>query len=310
MATLKTEVCGVRFERCIINAAGSRDHSIENLHEIGASQSGAIVIKSVTREPREGNPEPRVYWFENGGINAMGIPSLGYDICVAEMPRLLTYQKPVIVSLSAMKPSDLPQMIRGFSEAGASMLEIEVSCPNVEGKGVIAYEPEMLREVLTICRDASSIPIGPKLPPYLHKARIEQVAQVVKEVGMDFVTTSNTLGQGLIIDQYTQRKVVVANDGLGGLSGPTIKPFALANVYTMHKILGETIPIIGVGGVHTGRDVFEHLLAGASVVGVATTFIKEGPQVFERLEHQLAGELDTQRYPNPVAARGKLQNFS
>jgi dihydroorotate dehydrogenase (fumarate) len=308
MASLEAEFCGHVFRSCIINAAGSRDGTIENLTELGRSDAGAIVLKTATIESRIGNVEPRWHLFHDGGVNAMGVPNPGVQVYAAEVERLRReFGKPIFASISAQDMADCEEMIRIYDSAGVDFIELDMSCPNVTGVGVLGYEHRETRLLLNQCREMTQTPLGPKLPPYLHVTRMEQIAQAIVESRMDFIAASNTLGQALVIDSHRERKVLAANDGLGGLSGSLLRPIALSNVYTFGRLLRDAnIPIVGIGGVTSGEDAFSMLLAGATLVGVATAFIREGPQVFARLGTELTGTLDRQRYDSPAAARGKL----
>lgn len=309
MAELTIDICGVEFPSCVTNTAGARDESIADLHALGESKSGAIVIKSATKEPRKGNPLPRYRDVELGSINSMGLPNLGYARYVEEIPKLKTYGKPVIATISGMGQGDNELMVEAYDKAGADFIEVNLSCPNIAGEGQLGYNFAASRKMLQACRKLTKRPLGPKLPPYFDPHHFETMAAVLKETKVDFVSTINSIGLALYIDVAKEQKVIAPNQGFGGLGGRYVKPTALANVHKFYQLLDGKVPILGVGGVMNGSDVFEHLLAGASLVEVGSVLMQEGFQVFGRLRRELSTLLDEHGYANPSAVRGKLKDL-
>ena len=151
---------------------------------------------------------------------------------------------------------------------------------------------------------------GVKLPPYFDPAHHSIMAEVIKRTGVDFLTLINSVGNGLVVDPDRETVVIKPKGGFGGLGGPLIKPVALANVRAFWRLLGENCPIIGTGGVAGGLDVFEHFLCGASAVQIGTQLVEEGTSVFERVERELAGVLETKHYRSPGHCRGRLKELS
>lgn len=135
------------------------------------------------------------------------------------------------------------------------------------------------------------------------------MARVLERSGVDFLSVINSVGNGLVVDAERECVVIKPKGGFGGLGGAAIKPVALANVRAFWQRLGDRLPIIGTGGVGTGTDAFEHLLCGATAVQVGTALVEEGVGVFQRLEAELAGVLETKRYASPSACRGKLREL-
>lgn len=306
MAELSVEICGVKFPSCLINAAGAKDVSLDDLHALGRSAAGAIVIKTATVEFRKGNETPRWYTDELGSLNSMGLPNLGYQRYVEAVPELKRHGKPVVASVSGLGDGDNETMIAAYDKAGVDMVEVNLSCPNLVGKGQMGYDPEASRKMLVACRKQTDKPMGVKLPPYFDGFQFEQIAKVIKETKTDFVVTINSIGGALVIDADKEQKVIAPKGGAGGLGGQYVKPTALGNVHALSQLLD--LPIIGVGGVANGTDAFEHLLAGATAVGVGTALVNEGPAVFERLGGELATVLDAHDYAGAAAARGRLQD--
>lgn len=309
MSDLAVEICGVRFPSCLLNAAGAKDVSLADLDALGESAAGAIVIKTATVEFRHGNPTPRWFVDDLGSVNSMGLPNLGYERYAKALPRLKEFGKPVIASVSGMGEGDNETMIAAYDRAGADLIEVNLSCPNLAGKGQLGYDFAASRDMLGRCRKVTKLPLGVKLPPYLDGYHFEAMAEVLTATKVDFVVTINSIGNALIIDPETEQKVIAPKGGLGGLGGRYIKPTALANVHQWHRLLGDRLPVIGVGGVSSGTDAFEHLLAGAAAVGVGTILVTEGPPVFERLDGELRAALDRHGYDTPAAAHGRLKDL-
>ncbi len=309
MTKLASEICGIQVASPLLNAAGAKDVSADDLAALAQSDVGAVVIKTATVDFRRGNPTPRWHSNQSGSLNSMGLPNLGYQRYVELLPQLRESGKPVIASVSGMAPGDNETMLAAYSAAGADLLEVNLSCPNLVGKGQLGYDFVASREMLTACRAVTDRPLGVKLPPYLDGFQYEQMAEVLTATKIDFIVTINSIGNALMIDPATERTVIAPNDGFGGLGGGYVKPVALANVHKWYQLLGDRLPIIGVGGVQTGTDAFEHLLAGASLVGVGTALVNEGPAVFSRLQAELSSMLDEHGYSTPEAARGKLQEL-
>lgn len=310
MPTVASLLKGIQFPSAIINAAGAKDVSRADLDALGASASGAIVIKTATVEHRDGNVTPRWTTDEMGSLNSMGLPNLGYQRYVEYMPQLKAYGKPLIASVSGVNDGDNETMIAAYHAAGVDMVEVNLSCPNIAGKGQLGYDFVASKAMLERCRAQTDKPMGVKLPPYLDNYHFEAMAEVLQQTNVDFIVTINSIGNALFIDPDREMKLIAPNSGFGGLGGRYVKPTALANVHKFFQLVGDQMPIIGVGGVVSGTDVFEHILAGASAVGVGTQLVNEGPDVFTRLNAELADVLAAHGYDSVEAARGQLRELA
>ena len=306
---LSTTIAGVRLPTCLMNAAGARCVTLEELEILGRSHSGAIVTKSMTPEYRAGNPEPRYMCFEGGSINSMGLPNLGYHAYAKLIPDLRRFNKPIIASIAGFQSGDFLDAAKVIDAAKPDLLEVNLSCPNIPGKPQIGYDTEASELLLKRIRDLVSTPVGVKLPPYFDPVHHEKMAEILEKVQVSFISVINSVGNALVIDPHEETVVIKPKGGFGGLGGKIIKPVALANVRAFWKLLGDRISIIGVGGIETGVDVFEHLLCGASAVQIGTALVEEDVGVFERLERELAEWLSQKGYGSVSACRGKLKEL-
>jgi len=306
---LSTTIAGVRFPSCFMNAAGARCVTRDELDALGRSRSAAIVTKSMTLVPRDGNPEPRYYGFPAGSINSMGLPNLGYLAYARIIPELRKFGKPIVASVAGFSEEDFVIIAKVINESRPDLIEVNLSCPNIPGEPQIGYDPDVSARLLKRVRKVVSVPMGVKLPPYFDPAHQERMAQVLEGVGVQFLSLINSVGNGLVVNPDEERVAIKPKGGFGGLGGPVIKPVALANVRAFWKLFGGRLPIIGVGGIVTGTDAFEHFLCGASAVQVGTALVEEGLGVFERLENELATLLGRKGYASPLACRGNLKEL-
>lgn len=306
---LSTTIAGVRFPSCFMNAAGALCVTRQELEALGQSRTGAIVTKSMTVEPRQGNPEPRYFGFSGGSINSMGLPNLGYRAYAELIPQLRRYGKPVVASVAGLCEDDFITIAEVINKSGPDLIEVNLSCPNIPGKPQIGYDPDASERLLKRVRRVITLPMGVKLPPYFDPAHHEVMAGVIGRIGVDFLNLINSVGNGLVVDPEREAVVIKPKGGFGGLGGSLIKPVALANVRAFWRLFQGRLPIVGTGGVMTGVDAFEHFLCGASAIQVGTVLVEEGLGAFERLERELAAQLTRKGYDSPAACRGKLREL-
>lgn len=309
MIDLSTTIAGVRFPSCFMNASGALCVTQDELEALGKSGAGAIVTKSMTVEPRQGNPVPRYHGFPGGSINSMGLPNLGYRAYAEMIPHLKRFGKPVIASVAGLGEEDFPIIAEVINAAQPDLIEVNLSCPNIPGKPQIGYDPETSERVLKNVRPKISVPMGVKLPPYFDPAHHEIMGKVLGRCGVDFLNMINSVGNGLVVDLERETVVIKPKGGFGGLGGRLIKPVALANVRAFYKLFAGKIPIIGTGGIAEGSDVFEHILCGASAIQVGTVLVEEGLEVFDRLEAELTAILMGKGYRSIQECRGRLQEL-
>jgi dihydroorotate dehydrogenase (NAD+) catalytic subunit len=262
---LRTTIAGVNFANPVLVASGTFAYGKEMARLYDLSVLGGIVSKTITERPRKGNPPPRVVETTGGMLNAIGLANPGVEAFVAEaLPVLRETGCQVVVNVAG-------EDVRGYvalatrvaQETGVSAIELNISCPNVshglDFGTVPALAEELVREVKRECR----LPVFAKLSPNV--TSIADMAKAAESGGADGISLMNTL-VGMAIDAK-KRKPILGNI-TGGLSGPAVKPVALAMVWRAHKAV--RIPIIGIGGIMSASDVVEFLLAGASAVQIGT----------------------------------------
>jgi dihydroorotate dehydrogenase (NAD+) catalytic subunit len=276
------------LETPLVASAGTFGSVLEFADVADLGAYGAVVAKSVSLEAWPGRPAPRIAGTDGGMLNGIGIQNPGIDAWLHDVvPRFQSLEVEVWGSAVGRSPGDFAEVARKMADGGIAAVEVNLSCPNLEGHTIIALDARLSSEVIGEVRNAVSIPVGAKLSP--NASSIVQIAASVTEAGADFVTLTNTV-KGAGIDIESRRPVL--SGMIGGYSGPAIKPIALACVLEVHAALPE-VPIIGSGGVRTGRDVVEYLLAGASAVGLGTVHFAEpraGTRVL-RETYELAARL-------------------
>jgi len=267
MSMLETSVCGIKLRNPLILASGIRGNSAGLLIRAGKEGAGAATSKSCSLLPREGHANPTMVDADGAYMNAIGLSNPGVDEEIYEIREAASKAGiPIIASIYAQEVRQFAEVAARISEAKPAMLEVDISCPNVHREGAMfsSYAKDAA-EVCVAVRDASSLPFSVKLSPDV--PNIGEIARACVGSGASCITAINTIG-GMYIDAHA-RHAVLANS-FGGVSGAAIKPVALKAVYNIRKAVGEKVPIIGTGGVFTGLDAIEMLLAGATCVGVGT----------------------------------------
>jgi dihydroorotate dehydrogenase (NAD+) catalytic subunit len=240
-----------------------------------------VIPKTVTPQPRAGNPPARTVETAAGLLNSIGLDNDGVDAFIAHhLPYLRDIGTRVIVSIAGRKPQDYVEMACKVQEAGgADALELNISCPNVTGGVDYGTDSDACGDLVSVVRGACDLPILAKLTPNV--ARIADIAKAAAQGGADAISAINTL-LGMAVD-WRERRPMLGNV-VGGLSGPAIKPVALRCVYQIAQTVD--IPVVGIGGIATIDDVMEFLVAGASAVQIGTANYYD-PTVSERLVEQL-----------------------
>ena len=308
MPSLRTQIAGFSFDNCLMNAAGVACMSVEELEEVRQSAAGSFVTKTATLEARAGNPEPRYRDIPLGSINSMGLPNQGIDYYLAYLLSLQESQpeRTFFLSLVGMSPDETHTLLKKVQNSGfKGITELNLSCPNVPGKPQIAYDFEATERILGEAFGYFDKPLGIKLPPYFDIVHFDQAAEVFNRHPLKFVNCVNSIGNGMYIED--ESVVIRPKNGFGGIGGEYIKPTALANVHAFYQRLNPSIQIIGTGGIYTGRDAFEHILCGASMVQIGTALHQQGVEVFERVSLGLKAIMVQKGYETLEDFKGKLK---
>ena len=310
MADTTTSIAGIPLNGCVYNASGARCETLEELRAIAESRSAAILAKSCTLEPRRGNPEPRYWENELGSINSMGLPNLGHRKYLEYASHFKDAGKPYIVSVAGLNMEENITIIRALADVkDVAAIELNLSCPNVPGKPQTSYDSESTERLLTEVEKVNKRKLGVKLAPFFDMVHFDQMAEIIKRHDIRFLTLVNSIGNGLIIDPEKEQVVIKPKGGFGGIGGDYLKPTALANVRRFHELLPE-IDIIGVGGIKSGADAFEFILAGAGAVQVGTELMRTGVECFGRIEDELKDIMERKGYSSIGDFRGKLKKIS
>ncbi|WP_185863358.1 dihydroorotate oxidase [Blattabacterium cuenoti] len=307
---VSTSINGIKLPLCIMNASGVLCTTDQELSNLLNSCSGGVVTKSCTYKPRKGNVSPRYFEWNTGSINSMGLPNLGINFYLNFLEKK-EINKPVFLSISGLSIEEnyfLIQKANGSSKVTA--IELNLSCPNLlEKEDMLSYNFYKISNFIENIFKFNKKPLGVKLPPYFQDTHIKNIALILNKFPIFFVTCINSLPNGIFIDTNKESVVIRPKKGFGGIGGPIIKPFALANIHKFYTYLRKDISIIGCGGISSGKDIFEHILCGASAVQIGTQFMKEGISVFRRLKKELTFILEKKNYLSIDNFKGKLKVF-
>jgi dihydroorotate dehydrogenase (NAD+) catalytic subunit len=288
--SLVTEICGIVLRNPVLAASGTFGYGVEFEKQVDLNALGGFVVKGLSREPIEGNPPPRVYETEGGMINSIGLQNLGVRAFVSQkLPALARLDTAVFANVFGYETGDYVEVVRVLEDhAGLAGYELNVSCPNTRHGGIyFSSDPGLLAEVVSAVKRVAQRPVIVKLSPNV--AAIEPLARAAESAGADALSLVNTF-IALAIDAHTRRPRIGA--GFGGLSGPAIKPIALRLVCQAARAV--KIPVIGLGGIATGEDAAEFLIAGATAVEVGTaTFWDPGSPL--RVARELGAFLRKER---------------
>ncbi len=287
---LTTRVGSLRLANPVLTASGTFGYGLDLADLCPPERLGGIVTKGLSPQPRRGNTPPRIVETAAGMINAIGLQNIGVEaFCRDVLPELDSRGVTVVVNVFGESPAAYREvMARCERERGVAAYELNVSCPNVSAGGMeFGHDPALLASLTADCRAETGKPLWVKLSP--NAPDLIGTGKAAVDGGADALTLINTL-RAMAIDPVRRRPVLLR--GCGGLSGPAIKPIALRMVWEVHRALPST-PLVGIGGIETGRDVAEFLLVGASAVQVGTAVFRDPAapiRILGELERFCAGE--------------------
>ena len=300
---LGLDLCGISLAHPVLNGSGTFD-AIAARRAFGDAllewfPFAAFVSKTITPEPRAGNPPPRIFETPSGMVNSIGLPNKGLDGFLSQdLPALAELPVPLIVSVMGTSTEEFTRLVDGVGGRDeVAALELNVSCPNVKSGLIVGEQPAETLALVRALRDRTQKPLIVKLTPNV--ADPSAVAIAAEEGGADAVSLVNTI-KAAPIDPATHRPWLGA--GRGGLSGPAIRPIALGQLASVAAAVN--IPAIGMGGIESGADALEFLAAGAAAVAVGTANFRD-PSAGERVRSELAGELAGRGLSGLEAARGR-----
>ena len=284
-ASLSTSIGKISLERPVMLASGILGISLDVFNRLYRSGAGAVVTKSLSKEPWEGYPNPTIFSVNEGGwINAVGLSNPGAPY----FAKMIEPNKdvPIIVSLVGSIPEDFEFMVKEFSNCNVTAFELNLSCPHVAKVGLeVGDDPELVKKIVSTVKKSTNVPVIAKVG--LGTTHYLETVRTCIESGINAITAINTV-RAMAIDVETQRPIL--SNKFGGLSGTPIKPIALRCVYEISS--KYDIPIIGCGGVSTWEDAIEFFLAGASAIQVGSAVGDKWVDVFEEINRGIKNYME------------------
>ncbi len=276
--SLAVDLAGLHLKNPVLTASGTSGYGLDLLPHFDISRLGGIVSKSLSLEPREGNPPLRLAETPSGMLNSIGLQNIGIDAFIEEkLPFLRREDLAVVANIFGESDEEFAELARRLdSTEGISAIELNISCPNTAKGGIeFGADPEATHKVTRAAREATRLPLIVKRSPNVTDVTV--IARAASDAGADILSLVNTF-IGMAVDVDSRRPVL--SSGAGGLSGPAIRPMAVHLVHRVSRAV--SLPVIGIGGIRNGRDALEFILAGATAVQVGTATFTE-PQAALRV---------------------------
>ena len=302
---LSSKIQNYKFKNPILTASGTYGYGDEVKDIVNVNSLGGIVTKSVTLLPREGNPPPRIAETPSGMLNSIGLANLGVDKYIEEkIPSLNKLKTNVIINIAGSMIGDYIKTLEKLESVNSNHIgyEINISCPNVKEGGMeFGVNPKATEKLASEMKKITKKLIIMKLSPNV--TSIEDIAIASEQGGADAVSAVNTVvGMGIDINKFKPALYTI----FGGLSGPAIKPIALANVHKVYQVI--SIPIIGIGGIQSATDVIEFILAGADLVQIGTLNYKN-PNIGVEIAEDLKKYCQENKINNITDLKGQLKHY-
>lgn len=300
----KINFLGAKFENPLVLASGIRGVTASNMVKCIKDGAGAVTAKSASLEPREGHANPTMAGCEHYFINAVGFSNPGIDNVVESIAEYKQRTKaPMIGSIFGANEKEFAAVAKKMDKSDCDIIEVDISCPNVikEFGDPISFNPKASAAVTKAVKKNTSKPVSVKLSPQAWN--IVEIAKACEKAGADAITAVNTM-PAMMISAKARRPVLT--NKIGGISGPALKPIALRCVYQLYEEV--KIPIIGTGGVNTGEDAVEMMLAGASLVGVGTAFYYNGSKAMQKILTEMKKFMKQEKIKDLKSIIGKAHN--
>lgn len=296
---LRVNFAGIKLKNPVLTASGTFGYGYELADLVNLKKLGAIITKTITLEPRPGNPQPRIAEVEAGMLNTIGLQNIGVRAFADEpLESLKKIGVPVIVSVAGAAANEYADTVKILGKCeGIDGIELNLSCPNLKKK-IVCHDLPLMTEVIKKVKKASKVPVIAKLSPLV--TDIAELALAAQKAGADALTLANTF-PAMAVDIKTFRPKL--STVKGGLSGACIKPMSLRCVYDAYQAV--KIPILGCGGIMTGEDAVEFMLAGASAVSVGTASLVE-PAVLTEIIDKIEKILKEKNIKSAESIVGKL----
>lgn len=303
MTDLSVNLAGVTLKNPIVVASGTFGFGHEYGEFYDLSELGAICAKGLTVKKKDGNPPPRIAETPAGILNSVGLQNPGVDaFCEEEMPYLRKSGTKIIANISGNTLEEFTELSEKVSAAGVDLIEVNISCPNVKHGGLAwGTQPASAAAATEAVKKAATVPVMVKLSPNV--TDITEIARAVEAAGADALSLINTL-LGMRIDIETRRPILRNN--MGGLSGPAVLPVAVRMIYQVASAV--KLPILGMGGVASGADAVELMMAGASAVAVGTACFAD-PYAPIRVRDGLRDYLERHQIPSAGMLTGTVQPY-
>jgi dihydroorotate dehydrogenase (fumarate) len=278
----------VNLDTPVMNAACSVAKSMKDVEALAKTGVGAILVGSITVEPRAGNPQPQWFTTEHCALNSFGMPNGGLEFYRVNLPKMRSIAhkagKKIVLSIAGFNPSEYTVLSRLAEAAKVDLLELNFGCPNISTDGkqklIMSFDPISLRKIIKAVSETTTIPLMVKVSPYSNPTQLAHVATVIRSTkSVSAVVTMNTFPNGY----YTQQGKPVLAHTFGGVSGGAILPIALGQVRQFREALPKSIAVVGVGGIETAEAAKQHFDAGADFIQCATLIVQEGHQAIDRV---------------------------
>lgn len=292
---LTVSLFGKKLRNPLILASGFLGVTKASLRNVADNGAGAVTIKSISREPRKGHNSPIVLTDGDVMINAVGYSNPGINEAKKEFSDLGEIGIPVIASIIGEDASQLGYMAKNFLSKEFAAVEVPLSCPHTPGYGLMGGQgtPEATLKITKAVKKNTQLPVIIKISANVQS--IGEVSKAAAQGGADAINVTNTTGPGMMIDVHAKKPILGFK--VGGMSGPAIKPLAVRCVYDVYEaVKASKIPVIGTGGVTTGEDAVEMLMAGASAVGIGSAVHYRGIDVFKKVCNEISAFMDGEGY--------------